>query len=62
MEQNPNATQVASVNKWKELGFELKQDPKEMYVRTNFPTIKKDKNGDPILDKMEKLLRNIVRD
>lgn len=51
MEQNPNATQVASVNKWKELGFELKQDPKEMYVRTNYPTIKKDKNGDPILDK-----------
>ncbi|MCZ2310489.1 DUF3991 domain-containing protein, partial [Enterococcus faecium] len=57
MEQNPNATQVASVNKWKELGFELKQDPKEMYVRTNFPTIKKDKNGDPILDKNGEVIK-----
>ncbi|EOS7866587.1 hypothetical protein EIC74_RS14010, partial [Enterococcus hirae] len=51
MEQNPNATQVASINKWKELGFELKNKPQEMYVRTTFPTIKKDENGEPILDR-----------
>ncbi|EOS7796501.1 DUF3991 domain-containing protein [Enterococcus hirae] len=51
MEQNPNATQVASINKWKELGFELKNKPQEMYVRTTLPTIKKDENGEPILDR-----------
>lgn len=49
--QSPEATEVASVNQWKELGYELKDQATPIYVQAPFHTIEKDKNGEPVLDK-----------
>lgn len=49
--QAPEATEVASVNQWKELGYELKDQATPIYVQAPFHTIEKDKNGEPVLDK-----------
>ncbi|KAJ85626.1 LPD1 domain-containing protein [Enterococcus faecalis] len=57
MEQNQKATKVASVNKWKELGFGLKENAKEMFVRATYPTVKRDEQGQPMLDKDGELVK-----
>ncbi|MFG5464399.1 LPD1 domain-containing protein [Enterococcus faecalis] len=49
--QAPEATEVASANQWKELGYELKDQATPIYVQAPFHTIEKDKNGEPVLDK-----------
>ena len=49
--QAPEATEVASVNQWKELGHELKEQATPIYVQVPFHTIEKDEKGEPVLDK-----------
>lgn len=49
--QAPEATEVASVNQWKELGHELKDQATPIYVQAPFHTIEKDEKGEPVLDK-----------
>lgn len=49
--QAPEATEVASVNQWKELGYEIKDQATPIYVQAPFHTIEKDEKGEPVLDK-----------
>ncbi|QQR11215.1 DUF3991 domain-containing protein [Enterococcus faecalis] len=49
--QDTTVTKLASMNQWKELGYEVKENATPIYVQAPFYTIQKDEHGDPFLDK-----------
>ncbi|MFB5294132.1 DUF3991 domain-containing protein [Enterococcus faecalis] len=49
--QDTTVTKLASMNQWKEFGYELKENATPIYVQAPFYTIQKDEHGDPFLDK-----------
>ena len=49
--QDTTVTKLASMNQWKELGYEVKENATPIYVQAPFYTIHKDEHGDPFLDK-----------
>lgn len=50
-QQDTTVTKLASMNQWKEFGYELKENATPIYVQAPFYTIQKDEHGDPFLDK-----------
>lgn len=60
--QDTTVTKLASMNQWKEFGYELKENATPIYVQAPFYTIQKDEHGDPFLIKMAKFKqkKNII--
>lgn len=58
--QNPRARNIASFNKWKELGSPVKKGSKALYVYAPNPYIKKDKDNNPLLDENGEIIKEMT--
>ena len=58
--QNPQAENVASFNKWKELGSPVKKGSKALYVYAPNPYIKKGKDNKPLLDENGEIIKEMT--
>lgn len=58
--QNPQAENVASFNKWKELESPVKKGSKALYIYAPNPYIKKDKDNKPMLDENGEVIKEMT--
>ena len=58
--QNPQAENVASFNKWKELESPVKKGSKALYIYAPNPYIKKDKDNKPMLDEDGEVIKEMT--